>query len=1010
MKTTITKKIIALVCAIIISATGFAQTKKTEQQKQDEQGAALKQWFDSGEIIIDGTVEDAKNNSSNDDYLICNMVKINQILKGDLNKGYINILSSGHIFQSPNELIDPPSEGGGERLSKGEHYLIKIKKVDLTGNRFLVNNNGTYVITGFTKKITSENGQSIYQMLHTYCGVQVDKSLLQKKSLNTSKLNPNPNPKRALEIENIIRKRAQSNQPLNIAGCSELFISEYLCGQGNNKAIEIYNPTSAAINLANYSLLIYHGSSYTPTTIALTGTISALSTHVVSKPNASAAILAHTNQTSNNLNFNGDECIVLNKAAIHIDKIGEIGVAIGSGGWTLTPSGSTNNSDLRRKYYNTVGDTIWANCKSEWNVFVKDSVSNLGQHQNYCSVDPDVTLSLTNVQTTGTSPQYFEFDVTIKGSNNLTYLEHMPIELSYNAAAFGDTIYGSGNVVVTNGSSFTSPNYQPASAYDRGMNLLKAYVIIDLSNTVNLVNITTSPIQLMHVKMQIADCHTAPNVQLVGLDTTKNLAWYYNQSTTNFQNDPQYAYDNAYGATTNISGTACTGPQITSITPNSVIAGAYYSGISPNEAQLTINGTNFGTSIGKVFMKNAFQGNQSTPAYIQLDNYDLTWSDNQIVINVPSVLFAANPNPDGYPGTGYVKVLPASGTDTASSQILGSNGIVKIPYCLKNALGGTIKRRVGFAYQHVIDSIGHADTAAYIFRFDPVTITNNSNPLCRPLLKQAIKDWACHIPIRYRIGQDTTIANGYTIQDGISYVTFDNTMTSSSAVAETKSRTITCGTNFFSSEADIHFLTNPTKPWYFVPVDSVPTGYNTGSFIYGKNDFFSVALHELGHASLLFHVNDSTDLMYWAFYSGDIRPYISTNDYDGAYDNLAWSKTLSFSGSCTYSPFTIPSSGSGGCADPTNGQVGIQQFSDNTQLSIYPNPAANYINVTFSKKTESSNTIKLIDALGQTVFCSNIGKNEGAQEVINVAGFSKGIYILIVTDNNNTLTQKIIIE
>ena len=36
--------------------------------------------------------------------------------------------------------------------------------------------------------------------------------------------------------------------------CSELFISEYIEGSGNNKAIELYNPTATAINLTGYRL------------------------------------------------------------------------------------------------------------------------------------------------------------------------------------------------------------------------------------------------------------------------------------------------------------------------------------------------------------------------------------------------------------------------------------------------------------------------------------------------------------------------------------------------------------------------------------------------------------------------------------------------------------------------------------------------------------------------------------------------------------------------------------
>src|SRR5665213_1534078 len=176
----------------------------------------------------------------------------------------------------------------------------------------------------------------------------------------------------------------------------------------------------------------------------------------------------------------------------------------------------------------------------------------------------------------------------------------------------------------------------------------------------------------------------------------------------------------------------------------------------------------------KVLMTNALKGHQSSPSYIPLDSYDMTWSNNQITINVPSVMLASNSYPTAYPGSGYIKVITASGTDTSSSEILGTNGFVQIPYTLTNGVTSTTKKRISFAYRNVIDSTGHTDTAAYIFRFDHNTVTNNADTLCRPLLKQAIKDWACHIPIRYRIGRDTTISNGYSTQDGISYITFDN--------------------------------------------------------------------------------------------------------------------------------------------------------------------------------------------------------------------------------------------
>ena len=42
-----------------------------------------------------------------------------------------------------------------------------------------------------------------------------------------------------------------------ITDCSDLFFSEYVEGYGQNKAIEVYNPTSATIDLSAYQIERY---------------------------------------------------------------------------------------------------------------------------------------------------------------------------------------------------------------------------------------------------------------------------------------------------------------------------------------------------------------------------------------------------------------------------------------------------------------------------------------------------------------------------------------------------------------------------------------------------------------------------------------------------------------------------------------------------------------------------------------------------------------------------------
>src|SRR5690554_3197619 len=58
--------------------------------------------------------------------------------------------------------------------------------------------------------------------------------------------------------------------------CNELFISEYVEGWSNNKAIEIYNPTNQTIDLSDYIIVRYsNGSTFAgaESAVQLTGTI-----------------------------------------------------------------------------------------------------------------------------------------------------------------------------------------------------------------------------------------------------------------------------------------------------------------------------------------------------------------------------------------------------------------------------------------------------------------------------------------------------------------------------------------------------------------------------------------------------------------------------------------------------------------------------------------------------------------------------------------------------------------
>ncbi|MDB4089575.1 lamin tail domain-containing protein, partial [Flavobacteriales bacterium] len=126
------------------------------------------------------------------------------------------------------------------------------------------------------------------------------------------------------------------------AQCNELFISEYVEGWSNNKAIEIANPTNASIDLSSYELRRYsNGSSSAGPTkrIALSGNLAAYSVkvYVIDKrdstgtgqeapvwdtlQNQADEFICPNYAVNNMMYFNGNDAIALFKGTTVVDVI-----------------------------------------------------------------------------------------------------------------------------------------------------------------------------------------------------------------------------------------------------------------------------------------------------------------------------------------------------------------------------------------------------------------------------------------------------------------------------------------------------------------------------------------------------------------------------------------------------------------------------------------------------------------------------------------------------------------
>jgi len=170
---------------------------------------------------------------------------------------------------------------------------------------------------------------------------------------------------------------------------SDLFISQYGEGSGNNRYLEIFNGTTQAVDLAAYRIWgIRNGGSWHESELALTGVVAQGGVFVVcNNACTSAAILAQANWIGSNappLDFSGDDAVGLARATGGatnlIDAVGQAGTDPGTGWGVAGVADATFDHTLVRLATVTHGNTDWTSCSNEWLVYGPDIFTNLGAH------------------------------------------------------------------------------------------------------------------------------------------------------------------------------------------------------------------------------------------------------------------------------------------------------------------------------------------------------------------------------------------------------------------------------------------------------------------------------------------------------------------------------------------------------------------------------------------------------------------------------------------------------
>lgn len=272
---------------------------------------------------------------------------------------------------------------------------------------------------------------------------------------------------------------------------------------------------------------------------------------------------------------------------------------------------------------------------------------------------------------------------------------------------------------------------------------------------------------------------------------------------------------------------------------------------------LTINGTNFGNDKGDVWFTDAVTGPGQGFMKVMRDDI-LLWTDNLIQVKVPSCGLDLTESStmgcgeDHYAGTGKIAIV------TANNLNVESNDELTVNWATRNIASTVNGKRIS-----VSTRFRNANSqGGYTFIFPNMAGTDALSLNERAAIERAVKTWRCKTGVNFITNPafranaslfDCTIKKGDTgnpLTYGVTFVKVSYPCTSDNGQYE----------QGFVSDIQMvfqkHLFNDPTIGL----VD-----WNTGAPIFSHpRNLEMIALHELGHAHLLMHVNQPDDIMYFS--------------------------------------------------------------------------------------------------------------------------------------------------
>lgn len=230
----------------------------------------------------------------------------------------------------------------------------------------------------------------------------------------------------------------------------------------------------------------------------------------------------------------------------------------------------------------------------------------------------------------------------------------------------------------------------------------------------------------------------------------------------------------------------------------------------------------------------------------------------------------------------------------------------------------------------------------------------------------------------------------------------------------------------YSSVLDIPFYDANTTGMYFMGVFGVKSTDGGASFEDG--------ISWLSYSKYTYYVD--WDIYDWSSESAEWTSEAIVNEMENIYPSLA-KDIVNGKLSMIWHNDYFPDNAAGGIAtNPTNvlflsipaNQLGLYNntveipqglwidhvgIADNTLsgMKLYPNPASDFATVAISSSESANASMTIFNLMGQMVYNENVALNEGENTItVNTSNFQAGVYMINITTNKGTSTQKLIVK